>query len=149
MPTVTHVLFDVDGLLLDTEKLYTVVTEEILAPYGRTFDFALKARMMGKRAPEACRLLVEETDIPLTADEFRVRREEGLARLFPHCDLLPGAERLIRHLRLSGVPIAVATSAALDSFRLKTSAKHQALFDLFDVIVTGGTSAACAQTTAD
>lgn len=36
------VIFDMDGLLLDTEGVYTEVTHLIASRYGRTFDWAVK-----------------------------------------------------------------------------------------------------------
>ena len=38
--------------------------------------------------------------------------------------MLPGAERLVRHLKAEGIPIAVATSGARGNFDIKTS-KHR------------------------
>ena len=40
------------------------------------------------------------------------------------CVMLPGAERLVRHLKAKGIPIAVATSGARGNFDIKTS-KHR------------------------
>ncbi len=45
-------------------------------------------------------------------------------------------ERLLKHLKAKGVPIAVATSSGKDYFDLKTQ-RHQELFGIFDHIVTG------------
>jgi hypothetical protein len=46
---VSHVLFDMDGLLLDTERVYTVVTQRIVERYGKNFEWSLKSQMMGRR----------------------------------------------------------------------------------------------------
>lgn len=76
----------------DTEKFYTEVQELILARYNKTFDWSLKAKMMGKKAIEAAQVFVEESGISdkLTAEDFLVQREETLQTLFPTSELMPG-----------------------------------------------------------
>lgn len=76
----------------DTEKFYTEVQEIILARFNKTFDWDLKAKMMGKKAIEAARVFVEETGISdsLTAEAFLVEREAMLQKLFPTSELMPG-----------------------------------------------------------
>lgn len=136
--TITHVIFDMDGLLLDTEKFYTEVQEIILARYNKTFDWSLKAKMMGKKAIEAARVFVEETGISdvLTAEDFLVEREEMLKTMFPTSELMPGASRLIRHLHAKGIPICLATGSHRRHFELKTQ-KHGELFSLMHHVVLG------------
>lgn len=76
----------------DTEKFYTEVQEQILARYNKTFDWSLKAKMMGRKAIEAARIFVEETGISdsLSAEDFLVEREAMLQSLFPTSELMPG-----------------------------------------------------------
>ncbi|KAJ7955781.1 (DL)-glycerol-3-phosphatase [Quillaja saponaria] len=135
---ITHVIFDMDGLLLDTEKFYTEVQEIILARYNKTFDWSLKAKMMGKKAIEAARVFVEETGISdsLTAEDFLVEREEMLQKLFPTSKLMPGVSRFIRHLHAKGIPICVATGSHRRHFELKTQ-RHGEVFSLMHHVVLG------------
>ena len=63
--------------------------------------------------------------------------EAELSVLFPTCDLLPGAETLIRHLHHHGVSMCVATSSDHKMLALKTESKHREIFSLFSHIVTG------------
>ena len=42
------VIFDMDGLLLDTEGIYTEVTSIIAGRYGRTFDWSVKQNIIGR-----------------------------------------------------------------------------------------------------
>ncbi|KAG8372379.1 hypothetical protein BUALT_Bualt12G0060100 [Buddleja alternifolia] len=137
-PSITHVIFDMDGLLLDTEKFYTEVQEMILSRYNKTFDWSLKAKMMGKKAIVAARIFVEETGISdsLSAEDFLVEREDMLCKLFPTSELMPGVSRLIQHLHAKGIPIAVGTGSMRRHFELKTQ-RHGEVFSLMHHIVTG------------
>jgi pseudouridine-5'-monophosphatase len=136
--SITHVIFDMDGLLLDTEKFYTEVQEKILARYNKTFDWSLKAKMMGRKAIEAARLFVDESGISdsLSAEDFIVERESMLQDLFPTSDLMPGASRLLRHLHGKGIPICIATGTHTRHFDLKTQ-RHRELFSLMHHVVRG------------
>ncbi|PSC74063.1 (DL)-glycerol-3-phosphatase 2 [Micractinium conductrix] len=135
---ISHVLFDMDGLLLDTETFYTVVQQRLVARFGKTFTWDLKAKIMGKKAIEAARTLVSELDLEgkITPEQVLIEREEALDEMFPTAELLPGAERLLRHLAACGVPIALATSSHLRHYTLKTT-QHGELFSLFNHRVTG------------
>ncbi|KFK27290.1 hypothetical protein AALP_AA8G363200 [Arabis alpina] len=136
--SITHVIFDMDGLLLDTEKFYTEVQEIILARYNKTFDWSLKAKMMGRKAIEAARIFVEESGISdsLSAEDFLVERESMLQDLFPTSDLMPGASRLIKHLHAKNIPICIATGTHTRHYDLKTQ-RHKELFSLMHHIVRG------------
>ncbi|KAL5221650.1 hypothetical protein ABZP36_026363 [Zizania latifolia] len=92
MAAVSHVIFDMDGLLLDTEGFYTEVQEKILARYGKVFDWSLKAKMMGKKAMESARIFVDECGLTglLTPEQFLEERESMLQELFPSCAVMPG-----------------------------------------------------------
>lgn len=110
----------------------------ILRRFGKDFTWELKAKMMGKKAAEAAEVMIAELGLEgqLDPQEFIAEREAMLHELFPHSELMPGAERLIRHLHACGVPMAVATSSHRRHFDLKTS-RHGELFGLFDAVVTG------------
>lgn len=136
MTAIRCVLYDMDGLLLDTEGFYTEVTQRIVGRFGRTFDWSLKSRMIGRPAIESARLLVETLDVPLAPEEYLEERETLLEQLFPDSRALPGAERLTRHLHAHGVGQAVATSSSRRLFELKTS-RHRDWFAVFDAVVLG------------
>ncbi|RLM61222.1 (DL)-glycerol-3-phosphatase 2-like [Panicum miliaceum] len=135
---ISHVIFDMDGLLLDTEGFYTAVQEKILARYGKVFDWSVKAKMMGKTTAESTRILFEECGLTglLTPEEFLEERETMLKELLPTSVAMPGVLRLIHHLHTNGIPLAVATGTHKHHFALKTQ-NHQEIFSLMHHIVTG------------
>ncbi|AQK41145.1 (DL)-glycerol-3-phosphatase 1, mitochondrial [Zea mays] len=136
--SISHVIFDMDGLLLDTEGFYTEVQEKILARYDKVFDWSLKAKMMGKKAAESARIFVDECGLNglLTPEQFLEERESMLQALFPSCTKLPGVLRLVHHLHANGVPMAVATGSHKRHFALKTQ-NHQEMFSLMHHVVMG------------
>lgn len=49
---VTHVVFDCDGLLIDSEVYYYEALAIVAKRYGKEFTFKIKAEMMGESAFE-------------------------------------------------------------------------------------------------
>lgn len=130
------VIFDLDGVLLDTEHFYTEVTEEICREYGKTFDWSIKSNMIGRPSLESALYLVDVLSLPITAEEYLRRRAIRLDELFPQAKEKPGAEAFVRELASRGVPIAVATSSERHLFERKTL-EHGDWFSLFDAVVVG------------
>ncbi|MFN2428028.1 MAG: HAD-IA family hydrolase [Candidatus Binatia bacterium] len=130
------VIFDLDGVLLDTEHFYTEVTEEICRDYGKTFDWSIKRNMIGRPSLESACYLVDALSLPIQPEEYLRRRALRLDELFPLSKEKPGAEEFTRTLAARGVPIAVATSSEKHLFERKT-ARHRDWFSLFHAVVVG------------
>ncbi|HRC63162.1 MAG: HAD-IA family hydrolase [Dehalococcoidia bacterium] len=133
---VTHVIFDMDGVLLDTEPHYTAASTEVCRRYGREFTYAHKSRMLGRRALAAADWLVAELGLPLTGEAFLLEREPILDALFATAGPMPGAFELTAHLSAGGVPHAVASSSSRRNFAIKTAA-HADWFARFNAVVLG------------
>jgi len=136
LSSVTHVLYDMDGLLLDTEPFYTEVTQAIVGRYGHTFEWSLKSRMIGKKAADSASILVDTLQLPITAEDYLRERDSMLAALFPQAQAMPGARRLTGHLAGHGIPQAVASSSHRRDFELKIT-QHREWFACFQCVVLG------------
>ncbi len=135
-PKITHVIYDVDGLLLDTERFYTQAYRIIAARYGKVYDWSLKSKTIGMKSMDSARIITKALDLPLTAEQWLETRKSLLEELFPKAEPLPGAVRITRHFHMSRVPQAVATSSDRRYFNLKTS-RHKEWFGIFDCVVSG------------
>jgi len=133
---VTNVIYDMDGLLLDTERFYTEVTQQIVGRYGKVFDWSVKSHMVGRPAIESARFLVATLELPITAEDYLREREGMLEALMPTAEPMPGAVELTTALAARGLPQAVATSTGRRLFDLKTE-RHRDWFARFDAIVLG------------
>ena len=134
---VTHVIFDMDGLLLNTQEIYSKVGAEILSKHGKTPDWEFKMKVIGREASEAADMIVNHYSLPYTGQEYLAMYEDELYSLFPSCSLMPGVDRLVRHLHAHNIPVGVATSSTKKVMDIKISSKHSSFFSLFSPIVTG------------
>ena len=103
----THVLFDVDGLLVDTGKLFTNATQEILSHHGKKLDWEQRVELMGKRREDMIEDMIELLDLPMTTEELNEEYANLVEPMYAQCKMLEGAARLIRHLKAHNIPIGM------------------------------------------
>lgn len=134
---VTHIIFDMDGLLLNTEDLYTEAFQSICSKYGKTYDWSVKLHIMGMKPDPAIKYVIDTLDLPLSVEEFKAKVMGLLDEIFSKAKLMPGADALVNHMKTHGVPIAICTGSSSKAFKAKTS-HLQDFFSLFEVIVIAG-----------
>jgi HAD superfamily hydrolase (TIGR01509 family) len=131
------VVFDMDGLLFDTETLYVEAAITAAAELGHEASTELILRTTGGLWPQTRQLLLEHYGEAFPADHFvtvwirhfRVLAEDRLA-------LKPGVIELLDLLDRLGLPKAIATSSSHPTVQ-----RHLAAFDLtgrFDAIAAAG-----------
>lgn len=109
------VLWDMDGLLVDSEPVWTVAEEELAARLGGVWSDQLKARIAGTRLDVAVPEILEHYGVDATpsaveeASGWLLDRMVVLFRDTPH--LLPGVVELLAALEAAGIPMALVSSS--------------------------------------
>lgn len=125
-----------DGVLLDTEPIYTKVTKAIAAEHGKVFDWSVKANLIGRPALDSAEFLIEALDLPITPEVYLAQRAPLLHELLAMTEALAGAAAFTRELARRQVPMAVATSTDAALFEIKVG-RHRDWFSIFSSIVCG------------
>lgn len=129
-------IFDMDGLMVDTEPIYWEVARALAQQYGTRVADATLRRMMGRSGLEAMGLFARECGITTAspADLLREREQGMIARYTAGVAPLPGLHAIIDRFR-GRLRLAVATSSP----RKYTDVLLPALglAEVFDVVQTG------------
>src|SRR5262245_55844439 len=118
-------IFDLDGVLLDTEPLYTDATAQVAARFGKVYDWSVKRDCIGRGTLEAARLIVDVLALPLPPETLVQERDRLLRAMVAGAPAIAGAEAFSRALAARGVPLAIATSTEAPLYAIKT-APHRA-----------------------
>lgn len=113
------VLFDLDGLLMDTEPIYLEASQRVLSKFGKVYSDDIRVNVIGKAEILGAKVIVDSLNIPMTPEEFLHARDKELEDLFPHTKLMPGAFRLVSYFFNHNIPIIVATSSNRTAVGLK------------------------------
>jgi HAD superfamily hydrolase (TIGR01509 family) len=108
---IAAVVFDLDGVLVDTESVWAEVREQLALESGGRWTATSQRDMMGMSSPEWSRYMHDELGVPLAPATISEQVVEGLeARLREHVPLLPCARETVAVLAASW-PLAIASSA--------------------------------------
>ncbi len=107
------VVFDMDGLMFNTEDVYTLVGGELLRRRGQVFSDELKKEMMGVPPQQSFAIMIRRHNLgeswqELAAESNRIFLDIFAAHILP----MPGLFDLLERLERAGIPKAIATSSA-------------------------------------
>jgi len=109
--SIAAVVFDLDGLLVDSEQLWDRVRRELAADHGVAWPPEATRAMMGMSSPEWSRYMAEEVGLPLTADEVNAEVVRRLRAAYEReLPLLPGAREAVERLA-AAFPLGLASSS--------------------------------------
>ena len=129
------VIFDLDGLLADTEIISLKVYQELLEDFGIPFTEETYSReYSGHREEENVQRFLDTYDLPWNFDQTLEKVYELEARILAKgVNLKKGAKNLLAFLQREGIPIALATSS-IES-RARMILDSNGILALFDHLV--------------
>jgi HAD superfamily hydrolase (TIGR01509 family) len=111
MPPIRAVIFDLDGVLLDSEQAWDGARRRLVQARGGTWREGATEDMLGMSAPEWSRYVVERLGVPMTPEEVDAAVVEEVKRGYrERLPLLPGAREAVRRLAARW-PLGLASSS--------------------------------------
>jgi HAD superfamily hydrolase (TIGR01509 family) len=108
---VEAVVFDLDGVIVDSEQVWDDVRELYVRETGGTYTDRSARDMMGMSSPEWSRYMAEELHVPGTPEEINAAIvQRMLARYGEAPPLIPGAVEAVRRIGAQ-MPLAIASSS--------------------------------------
>ena len=129
------VIFDLDGLLADTEIISLKVYQELLKDFGIPFTEETYSReYSGHREEENVQRFLDTYDLPWNFDQTLDKVYELEAQILAKgVNLKKGAKNLLTYLQREGIPIALATSSV--ESRARMILDSNGILSLFDHLV--------------
>lgn len=135
MPTPTAVVFDNDGLLLDTESVWTRAERDLFERRGLEFTPTDKRELVGTSAEIAGGILERRLDEPgAAAALIEELNELVIAELEHGVEAMVGARELLHQLKQRGTPIGLVSNSPLAFVR--RSLEIVGFHDRFDVVLS-------------
>ena len=130
------VIFDMDGLMVDSEPLHTEATSLFFQRLGLTFNLDHRPDLVGRKTVESLAILKQKYNLDMALEDiFREREGIFLELVRQKLQMRPGLEILLRRLKDAGYPLALASSGYRAYVNLVLEKFH--LWDFFQTLVTG------------
>ena len=135
-PPFRAVIFDLDGVLADSEPWWNEIDAKLLTEYGVTYRGEYHRNVLGVSYRLAVEFYKKTFGLSAPTEELMRRRGEIAAEFFANrVGLFPSTRAVLEELREMNLRLAVATSSVSASARPFLD-RHR-LTAFFDVIVTG------------
>jgi HAD superfamily hydrolase (TIGR01509 family) len=130
------VIFDLDGVLADSELWWNEIDAKLLAEHGITYRGEYHRNVLGVSYRLAVEFYKKAFGLSVSTDEMMRRRGEIAAEFFANqIDVFPSTKPVLQELRQMNLHLAVATSSVSASAR-PFLARH-GLTAFFGIIITG------------
>ena len=135
MNKIKAVLFDMDGVIFDTEREYLKEWNKIFEKYGYEMKKEIYVSVMGRGRKKVKEIFKENFGDDLPIEEMYIEKDKMLKEAIENNEvpLKQGALELLEFLKKNEYKTALATSAKKD--RVKSQVNHAKINNLFDAIV--------------
>lgn len=128
------VFFDMDGLLVDSEKVWLEIETAVMARLGAEWTPEHQVHLVGGSMERTVDYMLAVSGSSVTPEDLREWMIDGMvARLVDGVPMMPGASELLDALREEGIPVALVTSSLREIADAVLKAVGR---DRFDAIVT-------------
>ncbi len=106
------IIFDMDGLMVDSEPIARQGWENFLASFGQKLNEQTYERMVGLRFDESAKIVQTTYNLPISSQKVAELKEAEMAKLLSiKLPVMPGLHNLIHYINAQRLPWAVATSS--------------------------------------
>ena len=110
----THVIFDMDGVLIDSLPAAKNAYEEVLRAYGAQPTDEEFNKLNGPTLDEISKYLVERHELETTPEHLLKEYKERFTKQYTEVEALGGSKELLSELTNHGVRLSLASSAPRD-----------------------------------
>ena len=108
-------VFDLDGLMIESEQYHFDALKELLARYGKQASLEWFHSMIGIDNEQSAQFILAQTGIPLTSNAFNDMRYEIITRLLPRmCKPKAGLSDLLKAVSERGLRLSIASNSRQD-----------------------------------
>jgi HAD superfamily hydrolase (TIGR01509 family) len=126
------IIFDMDGLMIDSERLYFQAEREIAWTFGRNIRDEILQKMMGRNPIEGMEILVRELELPISSQEaVRMRNDLMRQKMRTGLRAMPGLSHIIDAF-YGRLKLAISTGAQKEF--LDIAVDQLGIRDKFDVL---------------
>ena len=109
----TTVVFDLDGLIFNTEEIFLEATNQLLAPLGKKQTPDVVAQIMGQPSDVSTQILKDYHSLTDSVSEIRAQLDRHFDLVLDSIlDFMPGFEELLQRLIQGNIPRAICTSSS-------------------------------------
>ena len=130
------VIFDMDGVMIDSEPLWEKAERILLARRGIDYNPTYRDKIVGLNQKDSGRLLKETFNLPETIEELLAERINLIVRIYEEeLELIPSLKTILKELKKSDFLLALASSSPLRVINLVLN--RFSLNEFFSVVVSG------------